>query len=375
MRIDFNGRLRDEPEIRAGFIGCGSHAFRNIYPTFQFAPVDLVATCDLDLPKAQAFAEKFGAAHAYADHREMLAREELDAVFIVTPYDRDGRPLYPKLATDALRAGCHVWIEKPPASSCAEIGQLRETARAANRHVLCGLKKMFFPANEKLKELIARPDFGAVSQAIVQYPQHVPEQAALQAYLKGERNNEAINFLDHLCHPAALIVYLFGMPESLWYDRARNGGGAAHLRYADGKLVTLALTHGQSGEGGMERTTVIGERGRHAVVENNIRVHYHRSGRAPDGQGYGTTPSYFFGDANETTACWEPEFSLGQLYNKGLFLLGYYQEVNEFARAVLDKRAPARGTLEQAWQVTRLFEAFAEGPRKEIALSPCATAA
>ncbi len=52
MRIDFKGRLRDEPQIKAGFIGCGSHSFRNLYPVFQFTPVDLVAVCDLDGRKA-----------------------------------------------------------------------------------------------------------------------------------------------------------------------------------------------------------------------------------------------------------------------------------------------------------------------------------
>ncbi len=43
MRIDFKGKLVDEPEIRAGFVGAGSHSFRNLYPTFQFAPVKLAA--------------------------------------------------------------------------------------------------------------------------------------------------------------------------------------------------------------------------------------------------------------------------------------------------------------------------------------------
>ncbi len=83
---------------------------------------------------------------------------------------------------------------------------------------------------------------------------------------------------------------------------------------------------------------------------------------------YGKTPSFFTGKPEETTALWEPEFSLGQLYNKGLFLLGYYNEVNEFARAVLEKRQPVKGTLEQAWQVTRILEAFGEGPGKRIPL-------
>ncbi|MCW8129052.1 MAG: Gfo/Idh/MocA family oxidoreductase [Planctomycetota bacterium] len=375
MRINFHGRLSDEPQIRAGFIGCGSHAFRNVYPVFQFAPVNLVATCDLDLPRAQAFAQQFGAERAYANHREMLEKEQLDALFIVTPYDAAGRPMYPKLAADGLAAGCHVWIEKPPAGCCEDLERLREAAKAADRQVLCGLKKMFMPANEHLKDLIARPDFGKVSQALVQYPQHIPEAGVLRAYLRGERSGEAISFLDHLCHPASLIVFLFGMPESLWYDRARNGGGVAHLRYPGGELVTLALTHGQAYDGGLERTTVIGERGHHAVVENNLRVRYHRSPPAPEGQGYGARPSVFHGSPEDATASWEPEFSLGQLYNKGLFLLGYYNEVNEFARAILDRRPLAKGTLEQAWQITRLFEAFAEGPRKEIALAPCAAQA
>ena len=44
----------------------------------------------------------------------------------------------------------------------------------------------------------------------------------------------------------------------------------------------------------------------------------------------------------------------------GLFLQGYYGEVNEFARSILENRPPKKGTLAQAWQVTRLFEAFAD---------------
>ena len=86
-------------------------------------------------------------------------------------------------------------------------------------------------------------------------------------------------------------------------------------------------------------------------------------------RGYGTTPSYFVGPTEKTSAVWEPEFSLGQLYNKALFLMGYYEEVRAFAQSILDNRPPAGGTLEQAWQVTRVFEAFAEGPGKQISLT------
>jgi predicted dehydrogenase len=97
--------------VRAGFIGCGGHAFRNVYPTLKFAPVDLIATCDLVEERSQEFARTFGALRSYTSHHEMLEKEELDAVFVVTGYDQNNRPLYPPLAIDCMRAGCHVWIE------------------------------------------------------------------------------------------------------------------------------------------------------------------------------------------------------------------------------------------------------------------------
>jgi hypothetical protein len=114
----------------------------------------------------------------------------------------------------------------------------------------------------------------------------------------------------------------------------------------------------------MERTQIISSQGRHIVVENNVRVTLRRSPPV----GYGDTPSYYTGSPDGVTASWEPEFSLGQLYNKGLFLLGYWGEVNEFASSILEKRPPAKGTLEHAWQATHIFEAFAEGPGRTIQL-------
>jgi predicted dehydrogenase len=365
MRIGFDGKLVNEPEIRAGFIGCGSHAFRNIFSTFQFAPVNLVATCDLEIDKARAFAAKFGAERAYADYGEMLEKEDLDAVFVVTGYDERGRPRYPRIAIDCLSAGVHVWIEKPPAATCAEIDQMRKAAEEHDRRVMVGLKKMFFPANEKAKELIDAEGFGPISFATLQYPQRVPTREAMARYLEEETHVERVmGFLDHLCHPASLLIHLLGMPATLYYERSSGGAGVAVFTFDSGAVASLALSAGSSKNGGMERTVVVSQTGGHIEIENNLRVSFQRHPGGP----YGRSASFYVGAPEEATAVWEPEFSLGQLYNKGLFLLGYYNEVNEFARAILDKRPLAKGTLEQAWQVTRIFKAFAEGPGKIISL-------
>ena len=55
---------------------------------------------------------------------------------------------------------------------------------------------------------------------------------------------------------------------------------------------------------------------------------------------------------------WEPEFSLGQLYNKGLFLLGYAPEVIHFTTRLLENQRPDRGTLEDALELLRIYEAY-----------------
>jgi predicted dehydrogenase len=365
MRINFHGKLIDENEIRVGFVGCGSHAFRNIFPTFQFAPVKLVATCDLELEKAQAFAAKFGAENAYDDYHRMLEQEDLDAVFTVTGYDDIGKPLYPPIIKAALEAGCHVWSEKPPAASVAVIEELQAAAAQANRQVMIGFKKMFFPANEKAKALTEQSDFGQVSFATFEYPQRIPTVEELVAYqVEDQRIWPVVGFLDHLCHPAALMHYLLGPPSTLFYQRSHNGAGTATLTYDSGVVATLAFTYGSANRDGMERTTIVSDTDRHIIVDNNLRVSYHRIPRL----GYGDVPDFYSTEPDNTTTVWQPEFSLGQLYNKGLFILGYFNEVNEFARAILEGRPLRKGTLEDAWYLTHLFEAFLAGPGKVIQL-------
>lgn len=138
----------------------------------------------------------------------------------------------------------------------------------------------------------------------------------------------------------------------------------ATFSFASGAIASIILAEGSSSNGGMEHTTIVSDKGQHITIVNNTRLTLHRTPPL----GYGDAPSFFTGSPDQASSVWEPEFSLGQLYNKGMFLLGYYNEINEFARCILEKRPPKKGTLEQAWQVTRVFEGFAEGPGKQILL-------
>ena len=337
-----------EQKLRVAFIGAGGHAFRNVYPTFQYAPVDLVAICDLDGTRAEAFARQFGASRSYTDHHEMLAQEQPDAVFIVTSYDEQGRPQATRLALDALEAGCHVWMEKPTAASVADVQLLLDASRRSGRFVMTGLKKMFFPSIVKAREIIASPEFGRVASCTIRYPQSMPplEQRADLNKVRG--------LLDHIYHPASIINALMGPVETFSYQwEAISGGSIASLTFTSGAIGTLHMPGGGSGTAPLERVEVLGK---HAsvVVDNGVKVTYYRPAQRP---AYGRSASYLV-DNDSAPLVWEPEFSLGQLYNKNIFYLGYVPEVLHFCESVLSGTPPTGGTLEQSLEIVKLFEAY-----------------
>jgi predicted dehydrogenase len=349
-----------ERRIKAGFIGCGGHSFRNIYPTFQYAPIDLVAVCDLNRERAETYRSLFGAERAYDNHLEMLEREDLEAVFVVTNY-HNARPRYPRLSIDIMNAGCHAWIEKPPASSVQEVQEMIQASQETGKFVLVGFKKTFFTAIIKAKEILESEEFGEPASIYVRYPQRLPEL--------NERDDprNMLGFLDHIGHPGSILHYLMGKMQHIYFEREPfNGGSIATIKFLSGAIGSLHLTAGQSGTSPLERVEVIGK-GCNVVVDNGVKLtYYRRGGRGPGG--YGRSPNYI-GEDETAPIYWEPEFSLGQLYNKGLFMLGYAPEIIYFSECVLNNTPPEKSNLETALEVTKLFEAYKQSSGRKIEIN------
>jgi predicted dehydrogenase len=362
VRVLFNHEY--PRRVRLAAIGCGAHAYRNIFPTFAFAPVDLVAVCDLEPERARAVARQFGGAASYTDYHEMLAQEQPEAVVVVTNYDEQARPRYPRIAVDVLCAGAHVWIEKPPAGSSAQVRQMQQTSRDTGKFVQVGFKKMFFPANVKAKELLSQPEFGPVRTATARYPQHLPPLAERQD------PHRMLGFLDHIVHPLSVLRFLAGPVESIYVERAPNGASVTSLRFASGAVGSLHLAHGASGMSPMERTEVVGDDA-NVVIDNNLRVLYYGPG-APSGE-YGRAASFY--ESSGAPRIWEPEFSLGQLYNKGLFLLGYGPEIRYFCECVLGGQPPKVGTLDDALELLLIYEAYCSTEGERVPIGAVTTAA
>jgi predicted dehydrogenase len=140
--------------LNVGIAGLGYWG-TNLARTFAAQPrARLTDLCDLDPARVAKLAAAHPEAHRHADFAAFLARPDLDAVAIATPPSR-----HHAMALAALRAGKHVWVEKPLALTAADGRELVEAARAAGRCLFVDETFLYDPLVREMKRLI---DSGAL---------------------------------------------------------------------------------------------------------------------------------------------------------------------------------------------------------------------
>ncbi|HEY4348007.1 MAG TPA: Gfo/Idh/MocA family oxidoreductase [Gaiellaceae bacterium] len=146
--------MRTDP-VRVAQVGLGRWG-QNLVRNIDVL-ADLVWICDADETLREQFAKRFPNSLATGSFEEVLADPELEAVVVATPV-----PTHYKLAKQALEAGKHVFVEKPPAMRAAEMEELVELAEARGKILMPGHLLLYHPGVRKLKELIDSGDLGDV---------------------------------------------------------------------------------------------------------------------------------------------------------------------------------------------------------------------
>jgi len=116
-------------KLRMGFIGSGGRGGANLNEFYNLGE-EVVALCDVDLNHLNGAAKKVSGrcpkVHPYQDWRVMLEKEtNLDAVVISTPDH-----MHAACAIAAMKAGCHVYVEKPLVRTWWEAERFRDVAKA-----------------------------------------------------------------------------------------------------------------------------------------------------------------------------------------------------------------------------------------------------
>jgi predicted dehydrogenase len=118
---------------------------------------ELAWLCDLDETHLAPVATRYPQARATQRFEDLLADDSLDAVVIATPV-----PTHYELAKQALEAGKHVFVEKPPAMRAGEMDELVRLADAGDRVLMPGHLLLYHPGVLKLKELVDSGELGDV---------------------------------------------------------------------------------------------------------------------------------------------------------------------------------------------------------------------
>ena len=331
---DFTRRLD------VALVGAGSHAYRNLLPAMHYLPVRLRAICDVDRARAQSAADEYGVRAVYTSTADMYRAEKLDAVFLcVSPQ------LHPELVCEALDAGLHVWLEKPPAMRAAEIETMIRHRK--DRIAVVGFKKVFMPATRKAIEIISQPGFGPLWSMLAQYPMSIPENG--REILE---RREATNWLGNGVHPLSLMLAVGGEVQNVHVHRGKPEGGACVLLFKSGAVGNLHLAAGASLSMPAERYAFFGKGGM-VTIDNNLRVTWHRGIPFE----YGRTTSFAPDGFDHGALYWEPQNSLATLENKAIFTQGFYGEMMHFCECVLAGKPATDGSLEFALHLMKVYEA------------------
>ena len=117
--------------------------------------------CDPANGKQEEFRARYPQARWAERFDEMLGDSALDAVVIATPV-----PTHYELAKQALEAGKHVFVEKPPAMKTAEIDELVALAEERELVLMPGHLLLYHPGVQKLKQLV---DEGVLGEVLMVY--------------------------------------------------------------------------------------------------------------------------------------------------------------------------------------------------------------
>jgi predicted dehydrogenase/threonine dehydrogenase-like Zn-dependent dehydrogenase len=239
-------RTRDGT-VRLAIVGAGAFAQNVHIPNLQklTARFQIEAIVNRHGPAAVAVARKVGARIAATDYRDVLADPAVDAVLIATRHH-----LHAAMVGDALRAGKHVFVEKPLALTDEELVSLEKlvddlTASASGcPAVFVGFNRRYSPYALRLQELVANRTTPLLLSYRMNAGYHSPDHWSQSSEGGGRVLGEA-------CHIFDLFRFLTGAPvrevvatgvRSTRRDVLATDNFTATVRYADGSVAALLYT-------------------------------------------------------------------------------------------------------------------------------------
>ncbi len=256
--------------VRIGIVGLGRLGRRHAENLALRVPgAELAAACSPLADELAWAGETLGVADLYKDYTDLLAQRDIDTVFIVTP-----NTLHPAQIIAALRAGKHVFCEKPLALELDECLMVEaEAAKHPQLKVMIGYVRRFDASYQDAQKKIAA---GVIGRPFLVRSETCDQNDPSGFFVKFAPTSGGI-FIDMSVHDIDLARWLLGSPKPLRVFSAGTiaiheglaacndvDNGVAMCEFADGRMACFyasrTMAHGHE-----TATEVIGSDGRLTV--------------------------------------------------------------------------------------------------------------
>lgn len=225
--------------IKIGFIGCGGITRRHAMSVPKVKGLRIAAAADIATDTLANFGRDNGVEALYADYKEMLAKEDLDAVNVSLPTG-----LHREAAVAAAKAGLHVFCEKPMAMSLKDCDAMMKACDDAGVVLLIAQCRRYDAFWGAFKKVV---DSGAIGRPIL-WRQAIAAPGPGRWFMDARMGGGP--FMDGCVHNWDFANCVFGEPVEavgslmrLYQDSALDTGSAT-VRYASGDEITLNWSWG-----------------------------------------------------------------------------------------------------------------------------------
>ncbi|MDG5899112.1 dehydrogenase [Shewanella xiamenensis] len=227
--------LQNAPVV--GFVGAGNYASRMLIPAFKSAGAQLHSIATSGGINGVVHGEKAGFAEATTDTAAMINNPDINTIAIVTRHNSHSR-----FVVDALRAGKHVFVEKPLAISLEELSQVKQAYDQAEvkPQLMVGFNRRFSPQVQKMKALLS-----AVKEP-KSFIMTMNAGAIPSEHWTQDNNVGGGRIIGEACHFIDLMRYLAGC--EIVSVQARRMGDNPHQQITEDKAaIILGFADGSFG--------------------------------------------------------------------------------------------------------------------------------
>lgn len=192
-------------KIKWGVIGCGGIADRRTIPGMMLAEnAELVAVMDANFQAAVKVKEKYNAKYAFDTIEELLALEEIQAVYIASPVF-----CHKEQAFAAAKAKKHILLEKPMALTSEESKEIAAICEQEGVKLGVGLMMRFHSYHQEMKKLVAEGKLGDIVSMRAQLTCWYPDIPGNWRQDKARSGGGAL--MDMGIHCIDLLQYISGL--------------------------------------------------------------------------------------------------------------------------------------------------------------------